>query len=246
MKSSPTPALIASLLLALCGLATAMAAGAAHANEGRHAVERHYVTAPPAPSSQTAEQVHGKSAGCMSCHTSTDNADHALEPGGEARLHRLSRRRCHGVQRSAEGHKGLPDRPGARPRAAKISGRLALSVVCQPRTHLHAAERRGAGVHPLRQSLRLPGGSGILRRLPHGHHRGLGAQHALHRSHAVGWRVIQQRHPAVQELHPRRVLYAGRRGCRAERARASRKVCRTRPKPPVSCRPFTRCRRGRR
>ncbi len=68
MKSSATPALIVSLLMALA----AVSAGTVQASEGAHAVERHYVTAPSAPSSQTAEQVRAKSAGCESCHTATD------------------------------------------------------------------------------------------------------------------------------------------------------------------------------
>jgi hypothetical protein len=35
-------------------------------------VAHHYLTAPPAPMTQTAEQAETKSAGCKSCHTSTD------------------------------------------------------------------------------------------------------------------------------------------------------------------------------
>ncbi len=35
-------------------------------------VARHYIAAPAAPMTQTAEQVEAKSAGCRSCHTSTD------------------------------------------------------------------------------------------------------------------------------------------------------------------------------
>ena len=37
-------------------------------------VERHYVTAPPAPMSQSPEMAQSKSQGCRSCHTQTDNA----------------------------------------------------------------------------------------------------------------------------------------------------------------------------
>ncbi len=42
------------------------------ASEGERAVERSYVTAPAAPSGQTAEQAAAKSAGCATCHTQTD------------------------------------------------------------------------------------------------------------------------------------------------------------------------------
>ena len=51
-------------------------AGAATASEAP--VERHYMMAPAAPTYQTEEDVAGKSAGCRSCHTSTDsNSMHA-------------------------------------------------------------------------------------------------------------------------------------------------------------------------
>ncbi len=43
-----------------------------YASEGEKPVKRHYVTAPPAPMSQTEEQAAAKSAGCYSCHTRTD------------------------------------------------------------------------------------------------------------------------------------------------------------------------------
>ncbi len=42
------------------------------AAEGPAAVERHYVTAPSAPSSQSREQMNSKNIGCVSCHTESD------------------------------------------------------------------------------------------------------------------------------------------------------------------------------
>ncbi|MBS0417465.1 MAG: hypothetical protein JSR66_07110 [Proteobacteria bacterium] len=36
-------------------------------------IDRHYVTAPPSPMTQSKEMAAGKSAGCLSCHTQTDN-----------------------------------------------------------------------------------------------------------------------------------------------------------------------------
>ena len=56
--------LVATLLLAL--------AGTAHAAGGEHPVERDYVTADFAPRFQGRDQAAAKSAGCESCHTSTD------------------------------------------------------------------------------------------------------------------------------------------------------------------------------
>ncbi len=42
------------------------------ANDEEKPVERHYVTAPAAPTGETMEQAEAKSAGCKSCHTSSD------------------------------------------------------------------------------------------------------------------------------------------------------------------------------
>src|SRR5689334_24992041 len=53
------------------GLALIFAAGLAVASEEK-AVERHYVTAAPAPSFQTWDDAKGKSEGCVSCHTESD------------------------------------------------------------------------------------------------------------------------------------------------------------------------------
>lgn len=50
------------------------------ASEGEHAIERHYVTAPSSPSSQTDDAVQAKSAGCVSCHTQTDASTMHMNP----------------------------------------------------------------------------------------------------------------------------------------------------------------------
>jgi hypothetical protein len=49
-------------------------------SEGEHAVERKYVTAPPSPMSQTDESVRQKSAGCLTCHTQTDQSTMHMNP----------------------------------------------------------------------------------------------------------------------------------------------------------------------
>jgi len=54
-------------------LAALVPAGAA-ASESEHAIERVYVTAPPAPARQSAHDVEAKSAGCISCHSASDAA----------------------------------------------------------------------------------------------------------------------------------------------------------------------------
>ncbi len=58
----------AGLLAALLALPVSLALGAS----GEEAVERDYVTAPNAPASQSNAQVEAKSAGCVTCHTQTD------------------------------------------------------------------------------------------------------------------------------------------------------------------------------
>ncbi|MSP50903.1 MAG: hypothetical protein EXQ91_00690 [Alphaproteobacteria bacterium] len=47
-------------------------AGGGMASEGEKPLDLQYVTAPPAPVSQTQAQADAKSVGCMSCHTQTD------------------------------------------------------------------------------------------------------------------------------------------------------------------------------
>src|SRR5688500_11033949 len=42
--------------------------------------ERKYVTAPPAPKSQSDEMVRGKTEGCQTCHTQTDSNSMHLNP----------------------------------------------------------------------------------------------------------------------------------------------------------------------
>ncbi|MCX7071634.1 MAG: hypothetical protein NTW01_11690 [Gammaproteobacteria bacterium] len=65
------------------------------ASDGEHARDIHYVLAPFAPRSQTAEAAAAKSAGCVSCHTDTDAASmHRQRAGTEAVV--LGCTDCHG------------------------------------------------------------------------------------------------------------------------------------------------------
>ena len=52
-----------------------------HAAGGHNYVERKREPVPPAPRSQSSEQVQQKSAGCMSCHTDTDSKSMHQSPG---------------------------------------------------------------------------------------------------------------------------------------------------------------------
>ncbi len=81
------PHALRTLLVALA-LAVAIVSSAA---EEEAPLERDYVTAPPSPASQSAEDVARKSTGCMSCHTETDNRSMHSSPAV-----RLGCTDCHG------------------------------------------------------------------------------------------------------------------------------------------------------
>jgi hypothetical protein len=60
------------LVIAAIVAVGATLAGVGLASEGEKPLDLKYVTAPPAPASQTQGQADAKSAGCMTCHTATD------------------------------------------------------------------------------------------------------------------------------------------------------------------------------
>lgn len=70
----------------------------ADASSGHHAIERDYTTAPNAPMRQAQADLEGKNAGCVSCHTGTDNKTMHANPavklacvdchGGDSGVHR--------------------------------------------------------------------------------------------------------------------------------------------------------------
>ena len=87
--------LLAACLLAACllavGASLVIGSAAARAAEVERPVERTYVTAPPAPRVQAEADVGKKSAGCLSCHTSTDAKSMHVSPAV-----RLGCADCHG------------------------------------------------------------------------------------------------------------------------------------------------------
>ena len=73
MAAQPTSirwALSALVVLVLGLIAPASVAG----GEDEHPVERHYVTAPPAPKGENLDQAAARSVGCKSCHTASEAA----------------------------------------------------------------------------------------------------------------------------------------------------------------------------
>ncbi|HEY0942899.1 MAG TPA: hypothetical protein VGE08_22635 [Steroidobacter sp.] len=73
------------------------------ANAGLFHEERKYVTAPPAPESQSDEQVRQKSEGCLTCHTQTDQATMHTNPAVK-----LGCTDCHGGDASIRLGGGIP------------------------------------------------------------------------------------------------------------------------------------------
>ncbi len=76
--------LLIRLALAFAALLV-LPASMSSASEDEHPVERHYPVFPPAPASQTAEQAQAKSAGCLSCHTTTDQL--SMQPENSLERH---------------------------------------------------------------------------------------------------------------------------------------------------------------
>jgi len=98
-----------ALLLALLAIPAAML----RASDEEKPVERHYVKAPDAPQTQTAEQVRVKSDGCFSCHTQTDEPSMHATPAVK-----LGCTDCHGGNPAVRGNPDLgfdhPDYAAAR------------------------------------------------------------------------------------------------------------------------------------
>lgn len=95
---------IVSALLLVAGLQTGPghAADATHPSGDERPVERHYVTAPAAPQSQTSDAAEAKSAGCISCHTKSDAASMHTSPAV-----RLGCTDCHGGNPQVRGDAAL-------------------------------------------------------------------------------------------------------------------------------------------
>ena len=148
----------------------------------------------------------------MSCHTTTDQPTMHSNPARHARLHRLPRRRRDGVVTPgrAPRERRIPHAPSKRRTSCRVirkrgTGRRAPSR----RAHLHAAQPRESP-----EFIRFinPGDYRVAREACGACHMpiiaGGRAQPDGDRRDVLGRRRLQQRHPAVQALHPRRGLHA--------------------------------------
>jgi len=87
-----------SLMKSIATLTLMLAGVFAQASSGHHPVERDYTTAPNAPMQQSVADLQQKNAGCVSCHTASDNKTMHTNPavklactdchGGNADVHR--------------------------------------------------------------------------------------------------------------------------------------------------------------
>ena len=93
------------LLLAVATFAGVVSFGPTEAAEGEKPVKRDYsrVTAPPAPARQSFEEMMAKSAGCNSCHVTTDAPTMHATPAVQ-----LGCTDCHGGDASVTGNSQLP------------------------------------------------------------------------------------------------------------------------------------------
>ena len=95
-------AALASLLTFLT-VGGGMVAASTNDGDGEKPVNRHYVTAPPSPQSQTQEMADAKSAGCKSCHTQSDQATMHMNPAVK-----LGCSDCHGGNAGVALAAGVP------------------------------------------------------------------------------------------------------------------------------------------
>ena len=192
-------------------------AGASEGEKPRRARTTPYAPARAGAARPTSE-ADAKSAGCVSLpHRDATRTTMHVDPAVRAGLHRLPRRRRRGRRR-----RPAPAQDDARAMSRRASKahvlprypeELALPVArANPEAQLHAAEPRGAGVRPLRQSVATTA-SRARPAAPATCEVIEAAERSLMATgrDAVGRRGLQQRHPAVQELHPRRGLHARRR-----------------------------------
>ena len=242
MKTQKNRILVALALLC-AGKASALLAA-----EGEHPVDRNYVTAPPAPASQTDESVQTKSAGCLTCHTQTDATTMHSNPAvnlGCTDCHggNSSVRLTGGAQRGSDAYTKAFESAHVLPRFPK-SWHYPSSANPE-RTYTLLNRESPEFVRFINPSdYRIAQRS--LRRVSHGDHRSVGAQPAFDRRDAVGRRGVQQRHPRLQAIHPRRGVRPQWQRDRAEGAEDSRSPDRRRRRSRASCRSSIRCRRGNR
>jgi hypothetical protein len=195
----------AGLLLALLALPASLALGAS----GEKPVERAYVTAPNAPISQSTEQMEAKSAGCVTCHTQTDEKTMHANPAVK-----LGCTDCHGGDATARRTSGdssadpdylavmerahvLPRYPESWNYPSSANPERTYTLLNNESPEFTRFINPGDLPHcPMRPAAPATCRSSRPRAQPDGH---LG--------HALGRRGLQQRHSALQALHHGRGLH---------------------------------------
>ena len=196
-------------LMLLCGRASALLA----ASEGETPSSASTSPRRRHPRARPTNRPRRRAPAASSCHTHTDAEHDAPESRGEAGLHRLPRRRrnvrvASGAQRGSDDY---TPRATRRTCCRAIPKSLALSRRAPTRataTRCSTARARSSSA----SSTRATTASRARRAAPAtSSHPGGRAQPDGDRRDVLGRRVLQQRHPAVQALHPRRGLHARRR-----------------------------------
>ena len=163
-------------------------------------------------------EADAKSAGCMSCHTATDRQTMHENPAVM-----LGCTDCHGgdaaVQRAGRGARpsdaGVPRRGEQAHVLPRYPERWNCPVSANPRAQ---PTRCSTARRPEFVRFVNPGDLRVAREACGACHLPIiqAAERSLHGDlrDALGRRRVQQRHPAVQALHPRRGLHARRRAAR--------------------------------
>ncbi len=175
-----------------------------------HAVERNYHTAPPSPQSQSVADVEQKSGGCRSCHTQTDRWSMHTSPAVK-----LGCTDCHGGDASIS----VPD-GSARQSEAYVAAMEKAHVLPRfPSEWPSSANPKRTYTLLNRESPEFvrfvnPSDYRVAREACGACHleiveASIRSMHSTGR-HVVGRRCVQQRDPALQALHPGRVLRSQR------------------------------------
>jgi hypothetical protein len=171
-------------------------------------IERHYVTAPASPMTQSPEMAASKSAGCLSCHTQTDNPTMHSNPAIN-----LGCTDCHGGNQAVALASGV-SRGSAEYRSTMDSAHVLPRYPSQWHYPSSANPQRSYTLlnREAPEFIRFmnPSDFRVVREscgACHAEdHRGLRAQPACDQRDVLGRRLLQQRHSGLQELHPRGVL----------------------------------------
>ena len=168
-----------------------------------------------------------------------------VNPGGDPRLHRLPRRRRERREAGRARSRSDADVPRGASTQAHVLPRYPERVELPvERQSAATATRCSTAKRPSSSASSIPGDYRVAREACGAchlrDHPGGRAQPDVDHRDVLGRRVVQQRHPAVQALHPRRGVHRARASPRRSSIRSRRRRSMTRRR--ASCRSSIRCR----